>query len=88
MAARVSWAKGMLRPLEPSKSALRLVTTRSVRLASERFESFTVQPTRGDYRGQRERSMVLEIVEGSVAEVQNLARAIAAMNGQEVGAGD
>jgi hypothetical protein len=32
--------------------------------------------------------MVLEIVEGSVAEVQNLARAIAAMNGQEVGAGD
>jgi hypothetical protein len=59
-----------------------------VRMASERFESFTVQPTRGDYRGQRERSMVLEIVEGSVAEVQNLARAIAAMNGQEVGAGD
>ena len=54
-----------------------------VRLASKRFESLTVQPTLGYYRGQRERSIVLEIVGGSAAAVQNLARAIAAMNGQK-----
>jgi hypothetical protein len=33
-----------------------------VRLASVRFDSFTVQPTAGYYQGERERSIVLEVV--------------------------
>ena len=54
-----------------------------VRLASARFESFTVQPTSGYYRGKRERSIVLEIVGTRPHLVRDLAQRIRRMNGQK-----
>jgi hypothetical protein len=54
-----------------------------VRLAAAHFESFTVQPTLGYFKGYPERSIVLEVVGGPVREIQNLAREIEAMNGQK-----
>lgn len=54
-----------------------------VRLASARFESFTVQPTSGYYRGKRERSIVLEIVGAQPHLVRDLAQLIRCMNGQK-----
>jgi hypothetical protein len=53
-----------------------------VRLTAQRFESFTLQPTLGYYRGKSERSIVLEIVGAADREVKKLARRIGAMNGQ------
>jgi hypothetical protein len=53
------------------------------RLTAERFESFTVQPTSGYYRGKRERSIVLEIVGAPPHLVEQLAKLIRVMNGQK-----
>jgi len=54
-----------------------------VRLASSRFESFTLQPTSGYYQGKRERSIVLEIIGASSRLVEDLAQLIRRMNGQK-----
>jgi hypothetical protein len=54
-----------------------------LRLASERFESFTVQPTDGYYRGRRERSIVLEILGARAGQIEDLAEQIRRMNGQK-----
>ena len=54
-----------------------------LRLASARFESFTVQPTDGYYRGKREQSMVLEIVGARSRQIEELAEQIRRMYGQK-----
>jgi hypothetical protein len=50
-----------------------------IRLASKTFDSFTLQPTTGYYRGKPE----LEIVEVQQSEVTALANAIRRLNGQK-----
>ena len=54
-----------------------------MRLASKTFDSFTLQPTTGYYRGNPEKSIVLEIVEAQQSEVTALANAIRQLNGQK-----
>jgi len=54
-----------------------------VRLASVRFDSFTVQPTAGYYQGKCERSLVLEVVGARQRDVDALAESIRRMNGQK-----
>jgi hypothetical protein len=54
-----------------------------IRLASKTFDSFTLQPTTGYYRGKPEKSIVLEIVEAQQSEVTALANAIRRLNGQK-----
>ena len=54
-----------------------------MRLASKTFDSFTLQPTTGYYRGKPEKSIVLEIVEAQQSEVTALANAIRRLNGQK-----
>jgi hypothetical protein len=54
-----------------------------MRLASKTFDSFTLQPTTGYYRGNPEKSIVLEIVEAQQSEVTALANAIRRLNGQK-----
>jgi hypothetical protein len=54
-----------------------------IRLASKTFDSFTLQPTTGYYRGKPEKSIVLEIVEAQQSAVTALANAIRRLNGQK-----
>ena len=54
-----------------------------IRLASKTFDSFTLQPTTGYYRGKPEKSIVLEIVKAQQSEVTALANAIRRLNGQK-----
>jgi hypothetical protein len=54
-----------------------------LRVAAAHFESFTVQPTEGYYRGRREQSIVLEINGAHPRKVEELAREIRRMNGQK-----
>jgi hypothetical protein len=54
-----------------------------MRLASKTFDSFTLQPPTGYYRGNPEKSIVLEIVEAQQSEVTALANAIRRLNGQK-----
>jgi hypothetical protein len=54
-----------------------------LRLVAKRFESFTVQPTLGYYRGKPERSIVIEIVGAAERDIKAVARMIGAMNGQK-----
>jgi hypothetical protein len=53
-----------------------------VRVISKQFESFTLQPTTGYYRGKRERSIVLEFVGAKESEVKWLAARIREINRQ------
>lgn len=53
-----------------------------VRVISKQFESFTLQPTTGYYRGKRERSIVLEFVGVKESEVKWLASRIREINRQ------
>jgi len=53
-----------------------------VRVISKQFENFTLQPTTGDYRGKRERSIVLEFVGAKESEVKWLASRIREINRQ------
>jgi hypothetical protein len=41
-----------------------------VRVVSKQFESFTLQPTTGHYRGKPEKSIVLELVGAKESEVK------------------
>jgi hypothetical protein len=54
-----------------------------VRLLGTQFESFTVQPTLGYYRGRAEKSIVIEIVGASAQKIKLLAERIRKMNGQQ-----
>jgi len=51
-------------------------------LAAKSFESFTVQPTLGYYRGRPEKSIVIEIIGATAKAINALARKIRKMNGQ------
>jgi hypothetical protein len=53
-----------------------------IRVISKRFESFTLQPTTGYYRGKREKSIVLEIVGAPESEIKWLAAQIREINQQ------
>jgi len=53
-----------------------------VRVISKQFESFTLQPTTGYYRGKRERSIVLEFVGAKDSEVKWLAARLREINRQ------
>ena len=54
-----------------------------VLLAGKQFESFTLQPTLGYYRGNPEKSIVIEVVGANEREAQQLAQRIQKMNGQK-----
>lgn len=54
-----------------------------VLLTGKQFESFTLQPTIGYYRGSPEKSIVIEIVGANEREVRQLAQRIQKMNGQK-----
>jgi hypothetical protein len=54
-----------------------------VRLTGQEFESFTLQPTLGYYRGKPEKSIVIEIVGAREPAIRKLARRIKQMNGQK-----
>ena len=54
-----------------------------VNLLGARFESFTIQPTLGYYRGGAEKSIVIEIVGARSQKIKLLAERIRKMNGQQ-----
>jgi acetolactate synthase regulatory subunit len=54
-----------------------------LRLAAQQFESFTIQPTLGYYKGKAEKSIVIEFVGASERSVTRLALRIQKMNGQK-----
>lgn len=53
------------------------------RLIGKEFESFTIHPTVGYYRGGREDSIAIEIIGASPAAIRRLAAQIRDMNGQK-----
>jgi hypothetical protein len=54
-----------------------------LKLATAKFESFTLQPTTGYFKGKAEQSIVIEIVDAKQDEVEALARKIRKINGQK-----
>jgi hypothetical protein len=54
-----------------------------IEAVSVKFESFTIHETTGYFKGQSEKSIVIEIVEAREEEVEAVARAIRAINGQK-----
>jgi hypothetical protein len=54
-----------------------------VKAVSERFESFTLHSTTGYFKGQAEKSIVIEIVEAHEEAINEIARAIRAISGQK-----
>jgi hypothetical protein len=54
-----------------------------LKLLSKTFESFTVQPILGYYKGKEEKSIVLEVVGARALQIQQLADTIRKMNGQQ-----
>jgi hypothetical protein len=54
-----------------------------VKAISQRFESFTLHATTGYFKGQAEKSIVIEIVEAREEVINEVARAIRAINGQK-----
>jgi hypothetical protein len=54
-----------------------------VHLVGTQFESITLQPTLGYYRGSAEKSIVIEIVGASAPKIKLLAERIRKMNGQQ-----
>jgi hypothetical protein len=57
----------------------RLIT----RLLKEHFESFTLQPVTGYYRGNSEKAIVVEIVGATPSAIRKVAEQIKKMNGQK-----
>ncbi|HEV7513653.1 MAG TPA: hypothetical protein VGO27_18290 [Candidatus Acidoferrum sp.] len=53
-----------------------------LRVISKQFESFTMQPTTGYYRGKPEKSIVLEFVGAKESQVKWLAARIREINRQ------
>ena len=54
-----------------------------IKLVAVKFESFTLQPTTGYFRGKGERSILIEIVGAAKRDIRDLAARIAEMNGQK-----
>lgn len=52
-------------------------------LAAEKFDNFTLQPTTGYFRGQPEKSVVIEIVDARRKDVLEVAKKIRRINGQK-----
>lgn len=52
-------------------------------LIDSHFDGYTIIPTIGAWRGQRESSLIIELFEASRIEAINLARAIATLNDQD-----
>lgn len=50
---------------------------------AKEFENFTFQPTTGYFRGQPEKSVVIEIVNAKKKDVDEVARNIRRINGQK-----
>jgi len=50
---------------------------------SERFESFTLHPATGFFKGKSENAIVIEIVNAREEDVEAVARAIRAINAQK-----
>jgi hypothetical protein len=57
--------------------------TAIVRLIAEQFESFTLQPVTGYYRGKPEPAIVVEVIGASAPAIRKLAQKIKKMNGQK-----
>ena len=53
-----------------------------IRLTGKLFESFTLQPTVGYYKGKPEKSIVIEIAGAREKAINDLAQRIGEMNGQ------
>jgi hypothetical protein len=53
------------------------------RLLSEHFQSFTLQPVTGYYRGNSEKAIVVEIVGATPLTIRKVAEQIKKMNGQK-----
>jgi hypothetical protein len=56
---------------------------RVIKVVTSKFESFTLQSTRGYFKGRSEKSIVIEIVEAKHREIDQVARAIREVNGQK-----
>lgn len=54
-----------------------------VEAVTGKFESFTLQPTTGYYKGEQENSIVIEIVDAKEDDVEAVAQSIRAINGQK-----
>jgi hypothetical protein len=54
-----------------------------VSAVSERFESFTLHETTGYFKGEAEKSIVIEIVDAREEDIRVVAAAIRALNGQK-----
>lgn len=54
-----------------------------LRLAADKFESFTLHPATGFYRGQPEESLMIELVQVNEQDVEALAQSIRQLNGQK-----
>ena len=53
-----------------------------LRLAGDKFESFTLHPTTGFHRGAPQESLVIELLQVREQDVQDLAESIRELNGQ------
>jgi hypothetical protein len=54
-----------------------------IRSTAKQFESFTLQPTTGFFKGKPQGSLVLEFVDARKKDVAALARSIRRLNGQK-----
>lgn len=50
---------------------------------AQSFESFTVHPATGFFKGQSEKSIVIEIVDAREDDIEAVAKAIRSINGQK-----
>lgn len=53
-----------------------------IKAVANKFESFTLHPTTGYFKGKPERSIVIEIVDAKQEKIEVLAKIIRAINGQ------
>jgi phage-related minor tail protein len=54
-----------------------------IKATSELFDNFTLHPTTGFFNGQAEKSIVIEIVKATDANIERLAHKIQELNGQK-----
>lgn len=50
---------------------------------AQRFESFTIHPATGYFKGQAEKSIVIEIVDACEEDIEAVAQSIRGINGQK-----
>ena len=54
-----------------------------IKATAELFDNFTLHPTTGFFNGQAEKSIVIEIVKATDANIERLAHKIQELNGQK-----